>query len=82
MSVDTHNPLEQSHFEKSRLVMRFLTSLGVTEIYSFKLVLEKKKGKKIPEPSRLEFLEKFIVDNFALPDTENTIYVAVTTMRY
>ena len=61
--------------------MTFLTNLGVTEIYSFKLVLEK-KSKQIPESSRLEFLEKFIVHNFALSDTENNIYVAVTTVGY
>ena len=62
--------------------MTFLTNLGVTEIYSFKLVLEIKKRKQIPESSRLEFLEKFIVHNFALSDTENNIYVAVTTLGY
>ena len=62
--------------------MTFLTNLGVTEIYSFKLVLERKKRKQIPESSRLEFLEKFIVHNFALSDTENNIYVAVTTLGY
>ena len=62
--------------------MTFLTNLGVTEIYSFKLVLERKKRKQIRESSRLEFLEKFIVHNFALSDTENNIYVAVTTLGY
>ena len=40
--------------------MTFLTILGVTEILcSFKLVLEGKTGKEIPESSILEFLEKF-----------------------
>ena len=40
--------------------MTFLTILGVTEIScSFRLVLEAKAGKEIPESSRLEFLEKF-----------------------
>ena len=34
--------------------MTFLTILD-----SFRLVLEAKTGKEIPEPSRLEFLEKF-----------------------
>ena len=34
--------------------------LGVMEIlWSFKKVLEQKIGKKIPESSRFEFLEKF-----------------------
>ena len=62
--------------------MTFLTNLGVTEIHSFKLVLERKKRKQIPESSRLEFLEKFMVHIFALSDTKNNIYVAVTTLGY
>ena len=46
-------------FDKSRFIMTFLTILGVTEIScSFKLVLEGKIGKGIPESSRLEFLVK------------------------
>ena len=54
--------------------MTFLTILGVTEILcSFRLVLEGKTGKEIPESSRLEFLEKFSANNFALSDAkENT----------
>ena len=51
--------------------MTFLTILGVTEICSFKLVLEGKTGKEIPESSRLEFLEKFSANNFALSDAED-----------
>ena len=51
--------------------MTFLTILGVTEILcSFKLVLKGKTGKEIPESSRLEFLEKFSANNFALSDAE------------
>ena len=47
--------------------MTFLTILGVTEILcSFRLVLEGKTGKEIPESSRLDFLEKFSANNFAL----------------
>ena len=46
--------------DKSRLVMTFLTILGVTEmLYSFRLVLEAKTGREIPDSSRSEFLEKF-----------------------
>ena len=46
--------------------MTFLTILGVTEIVCcFKLVLERKTGKEIPESSRLEFIEKFSANNFA-----------------
>ena len=47
--------------------MTFLTILGDTEILcSFKLVLEGKTGKEIPESSSLKFLEKFSANNFAL----------------
>ena len=46
--------------------MIFLNFLGVTEILcGFKLVLEGKTGKEIPES---EFLEKFSANNFALSD--------------
>ena len=52
--------------------MTFLTILGDTEILcSFTLVLEEKTGKEIPESSRLEFLEKFSANNFALSDAED-----------
>ena len=52
--------------------MTFLTILGVTEMLcSFRLVLEGKTGKYIPESSRLEFLEKFSANNFALSDAED-----------
>ena len=54
--------------------MTFLTILGVTELLcNFRLVLEGKTGTEIPESSRLEFLEKFSGNNFALSDTgDNT----------
>ena len=49
----------------------FLTILGVTKIlFSFKLVLEGKTGKEIPESSRLEITEKSSANNFALSDAE------------
>ena len=52
--------------------MTFLTILGVTEILcSFKLVLEGKTGKEITESSRLQFIEKFSANNFALSDAED-----------
>ena len=38
---------------------------------SFKLVLEGKTCKEIPESSRFEFLEKFLANNFALSDAED-----------
>ena len=61
-------------FDESTFVMTFLTILGVMEIlYSFRLVLEGKTGKEIPESSRFEFLEKFLANNFALSDAvDNT----------
>ena len=55
--------------DELRFVMTFLTILRVTDIYSFRLVLEGKLGKEIPESSRLEPLEKFLANNFALSDT-------------
>ena len=59
-------------FDESRFVMTFLTILGVMDIAcSFRLVLEGKTGKEIPEPSRFEFLEKFLANNFALSDAED-----------
>ena len=46
--------------------------MGVTEILCrFKLVLEGKTGKEIPESSRLEFIEIFSANNFALSDAED-----------
>ena len=52
--------------------MTFLTILGFIEILcSFRLVPEGKTGKEIPESSRLEFLEKFLANNFALSDAED-----------
>ena len=59
-------------FDESKFVMTFLTILGVMDILcSFRLVLEGKTGKQIPESSRFEFLEKFLANNFALSDAED-----------
>ena len=61
-------------FDESRFATTFLTILGVMEILcSFRVVLEGKTGKKIPESSRSELLEKFLVNNFALSDVEDNI---------
>ena len=51
-------------FDKSRFAMTLLTILGVS---SFKL---RKIGKEIPESSQVEFLEKFLANNFASSDAE------------
>ena len=49
--------------------MFFLPILGVTEILcSFRLVLEEKTGKELPESS----LEEFSANNCALSDAEKT----------
>ena len=59
-------------FDESRSFMTLLTILGVMEILcSFRLVLEGKTGKEMPESSRLEFLEKFLANNFALSVAED-----------
>ena len=45
--------------------MTFVTIFGVMGILrSFRLVLEAKTGKEIPESSRSKLLEKFLVNNF------------------
>ena len=52
--------------------MTFLTILAVTEILcSVRLVVEEKTGKEIPKSSRLEFLKKFLANNFTLSDAED-----------
>ena len=59
-------------FDESRFIMTFLTILGIMEtLCSFRLVLEGKTVKEIPESSRLEFFEKLLANNFALSGTEN-----------
>ena len=57
---------------KNQGLLTFLTILGVTEIScSFRLVLEGKTVKEIPESSRLELLEKFSANNFTLSYAED-----------
>ena len=52
--------------------MTSLIVLGVIEILcSFRSVMEGKTGLEIPESSRLEFLEKFSGNIFALSDAED-----------
>ena len=51
--------------DKSRLVITFLTNLGVTEtLSSFRLALEGKISNEIPKSSRFKFLESFWQTNF------------------
>ena len=52
--------------------MTILDIFGVMEILCCpRLVLEAKTGKEIPESSRLEFLEMFLANNFALSKAED-----------
>lgn len=57
-------------FGKSRMIMNFLTNLLVTWIL-FTLVLQGKERKKIPESTRLDFLEDISANNAALSDSES-----------
>ena len=58
-------------FNKSR----FVKILCDTEMLcSFRLVLEGKTGKEIPESSRLEFLKKFLANSFDLSNAGNNIF--------
>ena len=51
--------------------MTSLIVLGVIEILCSFIVMEGKTGLEIPESSRLEFLEKFSGNIFALSDAED-----------
>ena len=62
-------------FDELRFVMTFLTILGVKKILcSLKIVLEAKVGKGMLKSSRLEFLEKFLANNFILSDAEDNTF--------
>ena len=62
---------EPDALDETRLDITFLTNLWVAEILcSFRLILEGNAGKWMPKSSRLEFLEKFLANNFALSDVE------------
>ena len=59
-------------FDESKFIMTFFTILEVMEILcSFRLVLEGKAGKEIPESSRFESFENVLANNFALSDAED-----------
>ena len=62
----------QGALDQSRYVITILAFLGVMEILcSFRLVLERKIGKEIPESSILELSEKLLANNFASSDPED-----------
>ena len=70
MKVQAQSSLEpppEYNQDQTHFIMTFLTILGVIKILcSFRLVLEGKIGKEI------EFLEKFIANNFTLSEAEDT----------
>ena len=47
----------------------------------FRLVLERKAGKEIPESSRLEIFEEILVNNFTLYDPEDNTSSRVYTVK-
>ena len=52
--------------------MALLTILGVPKkLYSYRLILERKIGKEVPQSLRLEFLEMFLENNFTLSNAED-----------
>ena len=60
-------------FDDSRFVVIDLTILEVIEILcSFRLILEMTTGKEIPDSSRLELLEKFLANNSAFSDAQDS----------
>ena len=75
MKVQAHNslepPLGPDHFDESSSVITFLTISGVKEILcSFTWNLEEIDTSRLV-PSRIEFLEMFLADNFILSDAED-----------
>ena len=61
-------------FDESRFVMNLFNHPGsYRNIMQLRLVLEGKTGKRIPEPSRVEFLEKILANNFTLLDAEDNV---------
>ena len=60
--------------------MTFLLRLGATEtLCSFRLVLEGRAGKEVPQSTRLKFFEKFLAKTFTLSDAEDTNSRALNT---
>ena len=70
MKVQVHSSLEPP-LEYNQDQMPLMNQGGYRNIMYFRLVLEGKIGKEIPELSRLEFLEKFLVNKFALSQAED-----------
>ena len=70
-----YNLYQLDAFDESRIVLTFLTILGVTKtLCSFRLVLEEKTGKEITESSKLEFLERISSNDFSVSNAEgNTL---------
>ena len=58
-------------FDESRFVMTFNHLGNYRNIMQFRISSGKENRKEIPESSRLEFLEKFLANNFVLSDAED-----------
>ena len=72
--VHAHSFLEPYNQDQMSLKIQgfLMTILLVLEIlFSFRIALEGKTGKEIPESSRFEFLDKFWANNFALSDADD-----------
>ena len=70
-------------FDESRFVMTFLTILGVTEIsYRFRLVLEGRTGKEMPESSKIRVLSKVFSKQFCFIRCKRQRLQAVVQRRY
>ena len=60
-------------FDKSKIILTFLTILGVREIWcDFRLVVEGKTVKEILKSTRLEFLQKLWANNSGLSGGEDS----------
>ena len=63
---------DQTHLmNQSSSLWPFSPSWELLKYYAF-LILDGQTGKELPESSKLEFLEKFLKNNFALSDAEDT----------
>ena len=75
-SFRTTNGIESGPdaFHKSRFVVTIVTILGVWKYFLFQISprRDRCKCKEIPKSSRLELLEKLLVNNFALSDAEDS----------
>ena len=65
----------KDNLHQKKLTMKIKAEKSNSKQTSSLLVLEGKTVKDIPKLSRLEFLDKFLANNFALSDAEDNISV-------